>query len=97
MEKFKVYILFSLSSKKYYIGQTNDLERRMEEHNHISEHSYTSKHRPWELQVTLEMANRSSAMKAEKYLKKKPRDFIRRVILEEELRKYIKEKFSSSD
>ncbi|MFW6249215.1 MAG: GIY-YIG nuclease family protein [Bacteroidota bacterium] len=30
---FIVYILYSKSKDKYYIGQTNDLERRFHEHN----------------------------------------------------------------
>ena len=30
---FYVYILESLKDKKLYIGQTNDLKRRLEEHN----------------------------------------------------------------
>jgi len=28
-----VYVLFSLKDKKFYIGFTNDLERRLREHN----------------------------------------------------------------
>ena len=42
-----LYILYSPSSDKYYIGQTPDLETRLLFHNELSEDSFTSKHRPW--------------------------------------------------
>ncbi|NPV12215.1 MAG: GIY-YIG nuclease family protein [Ignavibacteria bacterium] len=32
-EKFYVYILHSLKTNRYYVGQTNDLERRLMYHN----------------------------------------------------------------
>ena len=37
-----VYILFSETANKYYIGETNNLERRLEEHlSHFFENSFT--------------------------------------------------------
>lgn len=68
---FYIYILYSNKSDIYYVGYTVDIERRLEEHNLISENSYTSKHRPWKLEAVFEVGNsRSVAMKIEKHIKK---------------------------
>ena len=91
-----LYILYSKKFDKFYIGQTNNLAARLDDHNTSDKSTYTSKYRPWELICTLEFNSRGLAMKAEKYLKKKPRSYIKRVIEEEELRKYIIEKYSSA-
>ena len=86
---FHTYVL-------YYIGHTNDIERRILEHNEISENSYTAKFRPWTLMVHLTFDIRSQAMAAEKYLKKKPRVFIKRLIDEIDLQEYVLDKYSSA-
>jgi putative endonuclease len=96
MDLFYVYILFSPSSKKYYIGQTSNLATRLKQHNHLSTNSFTSKYRPWILKISMEFSSRRSAIKVEKYLKKKPRSYIRRVITEADLRKYVIDKFGSA-
>ncbi len=90
---YHLYILHSETSGKYYIGQTNNIDRRLEEHNSLSINSFTSKYRPWSLMISIPFENRSQAMKAEKYLKKKPRDFIRRVIADQDLQEYIVAKY----
>ena len=46
---FYIYILFSSTSKKYYVGYSNDPQRRVLEHNTKPFNTYTSKHRPWNL------------------------------------------------
>ena len=96
MNKHFVYILFSEVYGKFYIGQTNNLEKRMEEHNKSTNASFTSKYRPWQLYCELSCSNRSVGVRIEKYLKKKPRDFIRRIRKEEDLRNYILERFEES-
>ncbi len=45
---YYVYILKSLSSKKLYIGSTEDLKKRLIDHNRGKTTS-TKPHRPWEL------------------------------------------------
>ncbi|PIR97928.1 MAG: hypothetical protein COT89_01595 [Candidatus Colwellbacteria bacterium CG10_big_fil_rev_8_21_14_0_10_42_22] len=45
---FYVYILRSKKSNKLYIGSTNNLKRRIEEHN-SGKSSYTKKYMPYEL------------------------------------------------
>ena len=69
---FFVYILRSEQSGKFYTGQTNDLDRRMQEHNdplHNNRKFTTLNAGPWELLHHEEYATRSEAMKREKWLK----------------------------
>ncbi|MCR4333969.1 MAG: GIY-YIG nuclease family protein [Patescibacteria group bacterium] len=65
----KVYILESLSSGKYYIGHTNDLERRFSEHNDASRHGWSNKYAPWKIMYSADYSTRAEAMKEEKRLK----------------------------
>jgi putative endonuclease len=67
---------------KYYIGQTSDIKKRLEEHNINSKESFTSKYRPWELKIAIEAGEtRSEAMLLERFIKKKKsRKFIEYLI-----------------
>ena len=42
-----VYVLVSNVSEKIYVGFTNDLKKRLHDHNYSDGKSYTSKFRPW--------------------------------------------------
>lgn len=66
-----VYILFSEGFDKYYIGQTNSLEHRLERHNEFDlTNTFTSKYRPWMLVAFVEIGSgRGDAMKVERRLK----------------------------
>ena len=78
---YYVYILYSPSADKYYIGQTENLELRLKFHNELSEKSYTSKHRPWILKKHIGVNNRSEAVRVERMIKKrKSRKFIELLI-----------------
>jgi putative endonuclease len=67
---FCIYILYSQSADRYYIGHTDDLIRRIEEHNNVIKNSYTSKFRPWILKASLPVSDsRGEARKVEFYLK----------------------------
>ncbi len=82
---YYVYILYSLSYDRYYIGHTNDIFRRVEEHNTNSRMTYTHKYRPWKLKTHYEFGSRSNAMKIEKYIKRmKSRKVIERLIQDSE-------------
>ena len=63
-----VYILNSLSHKKSYVGITDNLERRLNEHN-SGKHNYTKRYLPWELIYKEDYEFRIEARKREKYLK----------------------------
>jgi putative endonuclease len=65
---FHVYILYSESIQKFYIGQTQDLENRLAEHN-SGETKSTHAGRPWQLKWSTQVATRSEAMKLEKKIK----------------------------
>ena len=75
---YYVYILYSESSDRYYVGQTNDVERRLEEHNHGLKSNYTSKYRPWMLKGRFEVGESLGlARKIERYIKnQKSRKYI---------------------
>ena len=65
---FYVYILYSLSKEKYYVGQTNNIEDRLRRHN--SGYSLSTKNGiPWELITSFSLSNRSEAMILEKKIK----------------------------
>ncbi len=66
---FYVYILRSVSTGKFYIGQSEDPARRLAEHNHQRTPS-TRNRGPWELVYTEEFATRAEASRRERALKK---------------------------
>ena len=82
---YLTYILYSPDFNKYYVGYTPDMERRLYEHNVLSLTSYTSKYRPWVLFASISFEHKTSAIKAEKYLKKKPREFLQRLQNDQDL------------
>ena len=65
---FYVYIIFSETHSRYYIGQTKDLEDRMSRHNSGKEKS-TSPYKPWKFVCSIDKETRSEAMILEKKLK----------------------------
>ena len=65
---YYVYILYSDKGRRYYIGQTENLENRLKRHNSKLELS-TSPYVPWELILTISKKSRSEAMILEKKLK----------------------------
>jgi len=63
-----VYVLISLSSKILYVGITEDIQRRLAEHN-AGKSKFTSGHLPWSLVYTEEATDHVEGRKREKYLK----------------------------
>ena len=65
-----VYALYNKHIKKIYIGQTNNIDRRLLEHNEKRGNHFTSKSRgEWVLIYKESVATRSEALKREKQLK----------------------------
>jgi putative endonuclease len=63
-----VYILYSQTLQRYYIGQTSDLATRLIRHN--SGHGkFTKKGVPWRVVWKKEVSNRSEAVLLEKQIK----------------------------
>lgn len=69
---FQMTYVYLLQSKRFpkhrYVGKTNDLERRIPEHN-AGKCASTQPYRPWELVVAIAFTNRHRALEFERYLK----------------------------
>ena len=80
MHKYTVYILESLKNGRYYVGYSNDLEKRIKQHN--SGYTKGSRHlAPFKLVYKEEFDNLTDAVRRELYIKKqKSRKFIRGLI-----------------
>lgn len=76
---FVVYILKSRQYRKSYVGYTNDIERRLMEHN-AGKSNFTSKYAPWDIIHKEEYLTQTEALAREKYLKSKQgRRFLKQV------------------
>ena len=64
-----VYLIRSVSHpRKTYVGTTEDLERRLNEHNH-GKSEYTARFLPWKLEVVIQFNDSAKADHFETYLK----------------------------
>lgn len=79
---FCVYVIYNKDAEKYYIGQTEDIERRLNQHNNHTFKTYTSRFPgEWELIHQESVATRSEALKREKGLKSgRGREYIKTII-----------------
>ncbi len=68
---FYIYILYSESADRYYIGHTDDPARRIEEHNTVIKNSYTFKFRPWIIKAVLKSPNRGERPERLRYYLKR--------------------------
>jgi putative endonuclease len=77
-----VYIIFSPSKNRYYVGQTKDLEKRISHHKVGSfKGSFTSGANDWELKLTLPFNDSKKALMAERFIKSmKSKTFILKLI-----------------
>jgi putative endonuclease len=62
---YVTYILYSNKLKKFYVGQTEDLCRRLVEHNR-GKTPFLAGGIPWVLMFSKESVSRSEAMRLEK-------------------------------
>ena len=60
---YTVYILYSDSGKKHYVGFTANIEQRLIAHNHLGKKGFTTRYRPWKIIHTDEFQNKNEAMK----------------------------------
>ena len=73
---FYVYVLKSSTHHSRYIGSTQDIKKRLLEHNN-GKCRYTKGRSPWKLVYKEELETRGDAMKREKFLKSgKGREFL---------------------
>ena len=65
---FYVYILQTENGQHHYVGLTEDLRERLQEHT-CGRSPHTSKYGPWRLKTYLAFSNQGAAVEFEKYLK----------------------------
>ena len=67
---YYVYIIFSTSLGRYYVGHTHELDKRIRDHNSGLNRS-TKNGLPWELVTYFECGMRGEAIKLENKIKKR--------------------------
>lgn len=67
---FFVYVLYSSSLDKYYVGSTDDVTKRLVQHN-LGKGKFTSTGIPWLLITTFNCNSRSEAVVLEVKIKKR--------------------------
>ena len=78
--EYSLYILFSDSGNRYYIGSSSNPDQRLVYHNTI-EKGFTSRYRPWRIVFTKKYPNKISAQAAERKIKSwKNRQMIEKLI-----------------
>ena len=71
-----VYIIYAAKLDKYYVGQTESVELRLNQHN-TGMSTYTSKASDWEMKYTEEFSTRTMSIRREREIKsKKSRKYI---------------------
>ena len=66
-----LYILCSLKTGKYYVGETPDIDKRLHYHNSPELNTNSTKSGiPWELVKSFPLDDRSLALRIEKHVKK---------------------------
>jgi putative endonuclease len=65
---FYVYVLLSLKNNRFYVGRTNDLKKRIQEHNQ-GLNSSTKPYRPWKLIYYEASLEQTDSIRRERYLK----------------------------
>ena len=83
---YTIYILYSSTSGKTYVGLTTDLDRRILEHNTSENASFTKSYRPWELVYTEQYGTKLEAVRREKFYKSGVGRKLKQEIIEEYLR-----------
>ncbi len=77
-----IYIIYSLSTDKYYLGHSSDPWKRLGQHNSNEVDKFTGKYKPWELKAIFQVSEKKGdADKIEKFIKKqKSRNLILQLI-----------------
>lgn len=78
--RYRLYILQSKPTGRYYIGSTGNLEQRLRFHNEVGR-GYTARYRPWRVVYERAYATKESALAAERKIKSwKSRNMIERLL-----------------
>ncbi|MGB5356457.1 MAG: GIY-YIG nuclease family protein [Eudoraea sp.] len=90
-----VYILFSDLLNRYYVGESENVQRRLKEHNDgFFKNSYTSSVTDWNIYLTIDCLDRIQARKVERHIKNmKSRTYIQNLKQYPELICKLKNKY----
>jgi putative endonuclease len=90
-----VYILYSKSLDKYYVGSCLNLEKRMVEHRSMKfSKSYTGRANDWEVYCVMENLSYHQSRKIEQYIKRmKSRKYLENLKQYPELSENLRERF----
>jgi putative endonuclease len=93
-----VYILFSKSANKFYVGQTDNLNLRLELHNtSFFKGAYTVQAKDWELFLEIPCEARAEAIFIEKHIKSmKSKTYYQNIQKYLQIIQSLKEKFRGS-
>ncbi|HAH38569.1 MAG TPA: endonuclease [Algoriphagus sp.] len=96
---FFVYVIYSPSYDKFYIGQTEDIDRRLIEHNnHFFSNASTKFADDWEIFHLIICSSRSQAIKIESHLKKsKNKVYLENLKKYPEISERLIEKYKDND
>ncbi len=77
-----LYIIYSKSLNKYYVGESHDVKKRLEQHkNHHYKSNFSRRASDWELLLQKQLENREQALYLEKFIKRmKSKKFTEKVI-----------------
>ena len=68
---YYIYIIYSNIADKFYVGYSDNPQRRLIDHNTKPFNTYTSKLRPWVLKAAFECGSiEGEAIKVERFIKK---------------------------
>jgi len=91
-----VYILYSISANRYYVGETQNLDVRIDQHNTgFFKNSYTKRANDWALYFLIPCDDISIARKIEKHIKNmKSIVYIENLKKHQDISKKLIEKYS---
>jgi putative endonuclease len=67
---YYLYLLFSPSHEKHYVGISDNPRQRLLTHNTTERNTFTSKYRPWELAAVFEVGSLENARSIENFIKR---------------------------
>ncbi len=82
-----LYILYSKTCSKYYVGETHNIEERISKHNqHEYANSFSKIANDWQLVLSFECTDRNNALYLELFIKRmKSKVFIEKIIQKPEI------------
>lgn len=96
MKRFVVYILYSKKPDRFYIGTTDDFQRRLSEHNSENKpDAFTLRGRPWKDFLVINNLFSKQAYDIEKHIKQmKSRKYIENLLKYPEIMEKLKHKYN---